>query len=68
MTRIPNHLPVEFHWKSDLVSRVLRRGEGQAKQRRLEIIFRFFALLFMGEEGRRSLACHFFPHTNAQVF
>jgi hypothetical protein len=41
MTRILNHLPVEFHWKSDLVSMTLRRGEGWAKQRRLEIIFRF---------------------------
>lgn len=35
MTRIPNHLPVEFHWKSDLVSVALRRDEGWAKKRRL---------------------------------
>lgn len=30
--------------------------------------FRPFALLFMGEGDRRSLACHFFPHPDAQVF
>lgn len=45
MTKIPNNLPVKFHWKSDLVSMELRLGEGWAGQRRLEMSFRFFILV-----------------------